>query len=489
MNLFRGGKINLLLIVHIISILIFFEGLFMLLALVVSWIDHEAEFSNLLSSVLITLLTSALFFVISWRSKTTEAGTRESLIIVCLGWVFLAFFGCLPYLSTQTIPGFINAYFESMSGFTTTGSSVITDIEALPRSILFWRSETHWIGGMGIIVLVVAIMPVLKIYGGQLFNMEASVVVEEKLSTKIRYVARNIWLIYVGLTALETIVLVFGGMSFFDSVCHSFATVATGGFSTKNASIAEFSPFIQYTIMLFMFLSGINFTLHVQTVKGKLNSAIKNKEFQLYIKIILLVGLLLTLILFFSKEITVEKAFRNSFFQVISVITATGFATDDYLIWPSHGIMLIVLLMLIGACAGSTGGGVKIIRHYINWQVIKKSLKQSLHPKAVCQIKYGNRLLNQKQLSAISNFILLYFGILAFCTLIMISLGNDWATSFGSVITTMGGIGPGFGLVGPTSNFSMLSDASKILLSFTMLIGRLEIFPVLTLFTGWFWES
>ena len=489
MNLHKRSKVNILLVIHIISFIIFFEGLFMVIALLISWLYHEQEIFRLLYSVLVTLGSGALMYAISWNSRHAEPGNRESLVIVTIGWLFLAFFGSLPYLFTQTIPGFINAYFESMSGFTTTGSSVLSDIEALPKSILFWRSETHWIGGMGIIVLVVAIMPLLKMYGGQLFNLEASVVVEEKFSTKIRYVARNIWMIYVGLTLVETVLLVFGGMSLFDGVCHSFATVATGGFSTKNTSIAEFSPYIQYVITIFMLLSGINFVLHVLTIKGKFRTVIKNKELQFYLAIILLVGAILTVILYFSNEIPFEKAFRDSYFQVVSVITATGFATDDYLLWPNQGIMMIVLLMLIGACAGSTGGGVKVIRHYINWQVIKKNLKQTIHPNAVCNVKYNNRILTTRQVTAVSNFILLYYTIVAVGTIAMIALGNDWGTSFGSVLTTMGGIGPGFGLVGPASNFGMLSDASKILLSFTMLLGRLEIFSVLTLFTSWFWRT
>lgn len=489
MNLRSRSKVNILLVIHIIAIIIFFEGLFMLLSLFISWFDHEQESLYLLYAILTTLGAALFLYGISWGSRYAEPGTRESLVIVTFGWVFLAFFGSLPYLFTNTIPDFANAYFESMSGFTTTGSSILNDIEALPRSILFWRSETHWIGGMGIIVLVVAIMPLLKMYGGQLFNLEASVVIEEKFSTKIRYVARNIWMIYVGLTLVETILLTLGGMNLFDSICHSFATVATGGFSTKNTSITDYSPYIQYVIILFMLLSGINFVLHVLTVQGKYKKALKNNELRFYLKIVFFVGSILTLILFFSKEISFEKAFRDSFFQVISVITATGFATDDYLLWPNQGIMLIVLLMLIGACAGSTGGGVKVIRHYINWQVIKKSVRQTISPNAVYNIRYNNRILTSKQVAAVSNFILLYYGILILGTTAMIGLGNDWPTSFGSIITTMGGIGPGFGKVGPASNFSMLSDASKYLLSFTMLLGRLEIFPVLTLFTTWFWKT
>ncbi len=489
MNFLKQHKINIPIILHVVSIIVLFEGIFMVPALLVSWFQHEAVVSDLLNSILATFAISGLLYVVTWKSRFAEPGIRESLVIASMGWVFLALFGSFPYLFTNSIPRFVDAYFESMSGFTTTGSSILTDIEALPKSILLWRSETHWIGGMGIIVLVIAIMPFLKISGLQLFSSEASVVVDEKVSTKVRYVARSVWMIYVGLTVIEAILLMFGGMPLFDSICHSFATVATGGFSTKNTSITDYSPYIQYVIMVFMALSGINFALHVLILRGKHKTAFRNQELRLYLKIILAVGFLITLILYFNHNITFEKAFRDSFFQVISVITATGFATADYLIWPVQGIILIAFLMLIGACAGSTGGGVKVIRHVINLQYLKQSLKRIIHPNAVCNIKYNNQNLNSSQVSSVMTFILIYYGIVIVGTFTLVALGSDWGTSFGSILTTMGGIGPGFGTVGPASNFALLSDPAKYILSVSMLIGRLEIFPVLTLFTSWFWRT
>ncbi len=489
MNSLRQRKINFVIIIHIISIIVLFEGIFMLPTLGVSLFYQEHIFNDLLESILSTWLIGGVLYMLTWKYRFAEPGVHESLIIASMGWVFLALFGSFPYLFTGSIPHFVDAYFESMSGFTTTGSSILTDIEALPRSILLWRSLTHWIGGMGIIVLVIAIMPFLKINGLQLFSSEASVVVDEKISTKIRYVARNIWLIYVGFTIVETLLLTIGGMHLFDSVCHSFATVATGGFSTKNTSIADYSPYIQYVIIVFMALSGINFSLHVLSMQGKIQTAFKNQELHLYLKIIVFVGLVLTFILFYSQPISFEKAFRDSFFQVVSVLTATGFATTDYLIWPIQGIMLIALLMLIGASAGSTGGGVKVIRHVINFQYIKQSAKRILHPNAIFNIRYNNQILANSHVNSVMTFILIYYGIVVMGTFAMVGIGNDWGTSFGSVLTTMGGIGPGFGKVGPASNFAMISDSSKYLLSFFMLLGRLEIFPILTLFTNWFWRT
>ncbi len=485
----KHRKINIFIISHIISIIILFEGLFMLPALLISLIYKENISGDFMRSILLTLCIGAVLNITTRKYRFAEPGVRESLVIASFGWVILALFGAFPYLATGSIPHFVDAYFESMSGFTTTGSSILTDIEALPKSILFWRSLTHWIGGMGIIVLVIAIMPFLKITGMQLFSSEASVVVEEKISTKVRYVARNIWMIYVGFTIVETILLLFGGMPLFDSICHSFATVATGGFSTKNTSIADYSPYIQYVIIIFMALSGINFTLHVLGLRGRIKQAIKNQELHLYLKVIIGVGFILTFILYNSQQITFEKAFRDSFFQVVSVITATGFATADYLIWPIQGIILMAFLMLVGACAGSTGGGVKVIRHVINLQYLRNSIRRVLHPNAVFNVRYNNKVLNTGQVASVMNFIIIYYGVVVAGTFIMMLLGNNWSTSFGSILTTMGGIGPGFGLVGPASNFSMLTDSSKYLLSFSMLLGRLEIFPVLSLFTNWFWRT
>ena len=489
MNSSRQRKINLVIIIHIISIIVLFEGIFMLPTLGVSLYYHEHIFYDLLKSILSTWLIGIVLYLLTWKYRFAEPGVHESLIIASMGWVFLALFGSFPYLFTSSIPHFVDAYFESMSGFTTTGSSILTDIEVLPKSILLWRSLTHWIGGMGIIVLVIAIMPFLKINGLQLFSSEASVVVDEKISTKIRYVARNIWLIYVSFTVVETFLLTIGGMPLFDSVCHSFATVATGGFSTKNTSIADYSPYIQYVIIVFMALSGINFSLHVLSLQGKIKTAFKNQELHLYLKIIVFVGLVLTFILFFNQPISFEKAFRDSFFQVVSVLTATGFATADYIIWPIQGIMLIAFLMMIGASAGSTGGGVKVIRHVINLQYVKQSVKRILHPNAIFNIRYNRQILTNSHVNSVMTFILIYYGIVVMGTFAMVGIGNDWATSFGSVLTTMGGIGPGFGKVGPASNFAMISDSSKYLLSFFMLVGRLEIFPILTLFTHWFWRT
>jgi len=482
------AKINPTLILHFVSIVIAFESLFMFLAVLVSSIYRETITFQLFSTAFALFIVGILINVLTKHKRKVEPTRAESFFIVSISWFVLGLIGTIPYLVTRSIPNFTNAFFESISGFTTTGSSILSDIEALPKSILFWRAETHWIGGMGIIVLVVAIMPFLNINGINLFYSEASSVSDEKITTKIRYAARNLWLVYVGLTILEILFLSIGKMPFFDSVCHSFATIATGGFSTKNDSIAGYSPYIQYIITLFMLLSGINFTLHVLLLKGNYKSVIKNEELHLYLGVILVVALSITGLLYFEKDYGFEQAFRDSIFQVVSIITATGFATADYLQWPLQAMYLIAILMLIGASSGSTGGGVKVIRHVIAMKKIRHSFKNLIKPNAISVIRYNGNAVNPDYVSGVLAFIILYYAILAVGTLVMMIFGQDAATSFGATATCMGGIGPGFGTVGPVSNFLHLPGIAKYFLTLLMVIGRLEIYSVLILFTRSFWR-
>ena len=482
-------KINIALILHIISIVITFESLFMLFAVIVSFIYKESVSTDLSHTFMITFVLGIALNLLTKRQRQVEPSLRESFIIVTLAWVVMALVGTLPYLLTGSIPNFTNAFFESISGFTTTGSSILADIEALPKSVLFWRAETHWIGGMGIIVLVVAIMPFLKINGIYLFYSEVSSVATEKVSTRIRKVARRLWLIYMGLTFAETIILWIGGMSLFDAICHSFATIATGGFSTKNDSLASFSPFIQYTVTFFMLLSGINFVVHVFWLRGDFKTALKNEELRLYLKIILVAGTIITLSLFFHhQDMGFEPAFRHAFFQVVSIITATGFATADYLQWPLQSIGIIAILMLIGASSGSTGGGVKVIRHLVVFKRIRTLYKEYFSSSTVVRVvHYNKNVVRPELINRVFTFVLFYYLILIIGTMIMMLWTNDLKTSFGAVATSMAGIGPGFGTVGPVSNFLHLPDGAKYFLTALMVIGRLEIYSVLVLFTPSFW--
>jgi trk system potassium uptake protein TrkH len=490
LSFMKISKISLPLIFHFVSLVVTFESLFMLLAVFVSFIYRETIAPTFFYTFIGTMLFGIGLNVLTRKQRYIEPSKRESFIIVSLGWVIMGLVGTLPYLTTGSIPQFTNAFFESISGFTTTGSSILADIEALPKSILFWRAETHWIGGMGIIVLVIAIMPFLKINGIYLFYSEISSVANEKVSTRIKTIARNLWLIYMGLTFVEIILLWFGGMPLFDSVCHSFATVATGGFSTKNDSIAGYSPFIQYTIAFFMLLSGINFTVHFKLLKGRFTSASKNEELRLYLKIIFVVGAIITLLLFFQqRELGFEPAFRSSFFQVISIITATGFATADYLQWPIQAIILIGILMLIGASSGSTGGGVKVIRHLIAYKQIKQSIKDIIYPNTIKVIRYNGNLIKAEFVQNILTFIFFYYLIVVVGTFTMMYWTKDLATSFGAVATSMAGIGPGFGSVGPVSNFLHLPVGAKYFLTLLMVVGRLEVYSLLVIFTPAFWRD
>ncbi len=481
-------KTDYFIILHFISIVMVFESLLIVFPIIVSLIYRESTSLQLFLSSIVILVPGLLLNVFTRKFRNTEPGRKESIIIVSIGWFILGFFGTFPYLFTGTIPGFTNAFFESISGFTTTGSSILADIEILPKSILFWRAETHWIGGMGIIVLVVAVMPFLHISGMYLYQSETSSAAEERIAVRIKNVARNLWMVYLGITVTEIILLTIGKMSLFDSICHSFATVATGGFSTKNASIAGFSPYIQYIVMLFMLLSGINFAVHVLMLKRDFRKALSNEELRLYLGIIIIIGLIITFILYLENNISFEKAFRDSFFQVISILTATGFATADYLSWPIQAIFLIAMLMLIGASAGSTGGGIKVIRHLISFKRIKQSLQNIIYPNSVISIRYNGNSVEQKHVSSIMAFIFLYFTILLLSTIVLLITGLDMPTSFGAAATCMAGIGPGFGEVGPVGNFLEIPGISKYFLTFLMVLGRLELYSILVIFTRSFWR-
>ncbi len=482
-------KINILLVFRYISIVLVAEGLFIGAVALFSFLNSESVSYLMAVSAAGTLLTGLTGRYLTRWQKHQEPGKRDVTLIVSLGWIFLGTFGAVPFLLTGSIPHFADAFFESISGFTTTGASIIRDIEILPSGILLWRSLTHWIGGIGIIVLVIAVLPSTGTSSMSLFSSEASVVVEERMHARVRYVARTFGFIYVSLTVMEVISLCIAGMPLFDSVCHSFGTIATGGFGTKNTSIAAYSPAIHYIIAIFMMLAGMNFTLHFFAAKREFRKIWKNEEWQAYIFIILGVSLILTLVLILKMNYPLEKAFRNSFFQVSSIITATGFVTDNYLLWPIYGKMFIFLLMLIGASAGSTGGGVKVIRHVIAFKKIRSMFFELFHPKAVHPIRYNGKVIENSMVSSVIVFIIFYYAITAAGMGILMLMGIDRASSLGGVITCMGGIGPGFGTVGPVDNFAHLPDGAKYLLSLHMVIGRLEIYPVIILLTRWFWKD
>lgn len=458
------------------------------LACIIVAIYYDENIMPFVFSSSISFFLGIILLLISFRNHNdNNLHIKEAYITVIISWFLLGLIGSLPYIYSKSIPSFVNAFFESVSGFTTTGSSILTDIEILPYSILFWRSLTHWIGGIGIIVLVIVIMPTLKIGSYNLFTMESSL--QEKIKPKIKSIGRRLLLIYVLLTFLEVVFLLLGKMSLFESVCHSFGTIATGGFSPKNDSIASYSPYIQYIIMIFMLLAGTNFIIHFYLYTKNFKKIKENEELKFYLSVVFVIGIIITcsLIIFTNKSI--EESFRESFFQVISIITCTGFATADYLQWPVFAWTIIFFAMFLGGSTGSTAGGIKMVRHLILFKNIRLMLKKAINPNAIFAIRLNHNTLPNKTNNSILTFISLYLIIFVIGTFLLVCMGIDLKSAGGSVATCMAGIGPGIGSVGPVSNFAHLPDLAKILLTFLMIIGRLEIYTVLVLFSRSFWKK
>ncbi len=428
-----------------------------------------------------------LYFYSKSRDEKISLQRKEAYLTVTLSWLLISLISCIPYILSGAIPSFTNAFFESVSGFTTTGSSILTEIESLPKSILFWRSLTHWIGGIGIIVLVIIIMPKLQIGGYHLFTLESSF--QEKIQPKIKSVGNRLLLIYIVLTLAEIFLLLLGGMNLFESTCHAFGTIATGGFSPKNSSIGEYSPYIQYVLMFFMLLSGTNFVIHYYLFKREFKKINENEEFKFFLGITFIIGIVITTILYLKMDKTIEESFRESFFQVISIITCTGYATADYMQWPVVAWMIIFFAMFLGGSTGSTSGGIKMARHLVVFKNYSMYFRRFNTPHAIFSFRLNKKSISDETNSSILTFISLYFMIFVAGSLTLILMGLNAKDASSSVATCMAGIGPGLGSVGPASNFAHLPEAAKYVLSFLMLIGRLEIYTILILFTPNFWKK
>ncbi|MBN2520629.1 MAG: TrkH family potassium uptake protein [Bacteroidales bacterium] len=477
--------INFRIIFNVIGRILLIISAALIVNIVIALIYSE-NFLPFLYAGIITLVVGVVFYYSTGRQDEDEVIHRkDAYLSVALSWLFIGLFGCLPYLFSGAIPSFINAFFESVSGFTTTGSSILTDIEVLPKSVLFWRSLTHWIGGIGIIVLVIIIMPSLQMGGYNMFTLESSL--QEKIQPKIKAVGNRLLIIYVGLTVAEVILLLAGKMSLYESVCHAFGTVATGGFSPKNTSIAGYSPYIQYVVMIFMALAGTNFIIHYYVLKRDIKKIKENEELKFYLLIVIVIGLIVTAALFFKMHKPIEESFREGYFQVISIITCTGFATADYLYWPEFAIVILFFAMFLGGSTGSTAGGIKMARHLVLLKNIQRIFRQLLSRNAVLPIRLNNNIIADETNGSILTFILIYVLIFISGTIIMLLLNVDIKTASSSVATCMAGIGPGIGTVGPVGNFAQIPDTGKLVLSFLMILGRLEIFTVLVLFSKNFW--
>ncbi|MBN2519531.1 MAG: TrkH family potassium uptake protein [Bacteroidales bacterium] len=481
--------INWRVILHILGILLFGEAFFILLSACISFLYSENnEGINILLSSAVTAVSGAILYLLSNKPQY-QIGKREGYIIVSFAWIIFSIFGCLPFLFTESIPSFTNAFFETASGFTTTGASILNDIESLPHGVLFWRSLTQWLGGMGIIVLSIAILPILGIGGMELFVAEVPGLTPDKLHPRITDTAKRLWIIYIIYTLAETILLMFGGMNLFDAVNHSFTTMATGGYSTKQDSIAYFnSPYIDYIITLFMFLAGTNFTLSYFALKLNFKKIFTNEEFRYYTGFILIFSILIALGIYLSNNYSFGEAFRISIFQVVSIITTTGYITSDYLQWIPVLTILIFALMFFGGSAGSTGGGIKIVRIVLMLKTSYLELKRLLHPNAVIPVKFNNKSIPPQIISVVMAFIAFYVFTMVLSTIIMASLGLDFESAIGSSATCLGNIGPGIGSVGPVFNFNHVPIAGKWFLSFLMILGRLELFTMLVMFTPAFWK-
>ena len=474
----------------------------MLLSTIISLAyDDGVAFEIFLSGITVAL--SGAILMINTRNHKKELNKREGYLVVAFGWLVMAFSGTLPYLLTNSMDSFTDAFFETMSGYTTTGATILNDIEILPESVLFWRSMTQWIGGMGIIVLAIAILPLLGIGGMQLFAAEAPGPNNDKLHPRITDTAKRLWLIYFGYTVIETLLLKLAGMTFFDAINHSLSTMASGGFSTKNASLAHWNdkPIIQYIVITFMFLAGTNFVLSYFAFKGRIQKIIKDEEFKLYFKFIAIFTIIAALVIYFYADVSQssidhpmvlgesESAFRHALFQVLAIVTTTGFVSADYTLWTPFLTVFFFGLMFLGGSAGSTSGGVKVVRHLILIKNGFLEFKRALHPNAVLPLRYNGKSISGDIVFNILGFFILYMLLFITGALVFSMFNIDFKSSVGLSASSLGNVGPALGDFGPVNNYAALPNLAKWWSSFLMLVGRLELFTVLIILTPFFWRK
>jgi trk system potassium uptake protein len=478
--------INIKTLLNITGLIFIIVGGAFLTCIPVALIYSEPVQPFIVSSAILLIPGFILFRYL--RSTTQQnISVREGYLGVTLAWITLSLAGVLPYILSGTIPGFVNSFFETVSGFTTTGASILTDVEIMPKSILFWRSLTHWIGGVGIILLVIIILPTLKVGGYNLFSLESSM--KEKILPKTKSIAFRVLLIYLALTLAEIILLTAGGMNIFDSVCHSFGTIATGGFSTKNTSLSLYSPYIQYITAIFMFLAATSYVVFYYIVKRNFKKVKANEELWFFIFFTASCVVFVTLLLYFFTNRSLELSFRHSLFQVVSQISCTGFATTNYMLWPQAAWFFMFLIMFAGGSTGSTSGGIKMARHLILFKNLKNSIKKVGHQNAVIPIRLNGKIVPDNVNGMILGFIFLYFLIFLIGTFIMVLSGVSPLESAGASATSMAGIGPGLGRSGNMGNYAHFNSIAKLTMASLMLIGRLEIFTVLSLFSRSFWKN
>jgi len=481
--------LNIPSVLHILGFMILILGLMMFIPLGISLFYKDGSSIGIFTALIISILCGFLMFRFFKHKK--ELSLRDGFLIVGSGWFLMAMFGALPFFLSGAILSFTDCFFEAMSGFTTTGATILNDIEDIPKALLFWRAFTHWIGGMGIIVLSLAILPFLGVGGMQLFKAEVPGPTADKLTPRVTETARILWIVYVGITLLEVILLVLGGMTLFDAFCHAFATMATGGFSTRNASIGAYnSAYFDYVITFFMFAAGVNFALHYKFIIKKLDAHWKDFEFRTYLYIIIGAAAVITgSNLLGGVYKNFSESIRHGLFQSVSIGTTTGFGTADYETWTPVAQILLFMLMFIGGSAGSTGGGMKVVRLIIVVKHTFTELKKLIHPKAIIPMRVGNRVIPKEVALSVLGFFLLYILLFALVSFIMALMGVDLLTSAGAAASCLGNIGPGLGKVGPTDNFAWIPAPGKWILAITMMVGRLEIYTVLVIFTKGLWSK
>ncbi len=477
---------NYRMILNILGWVLKFEAAVMLLPLSCSLIYMEKTAICFVICILICFLFGMLLTKIKPKTKTMFS--KEGFTTVALSWIVISIFGALPFVISSSIPNFVDALFETVSGFTTTGASILSDVESLPKGILFWRSFTHWIGGMGVLVFLVAILPLSGGNNMYLLKAESPGPSVSKLVPKIRSTAKILYSIYSVMTLVEIIILLFGGMDLFEAMTISFGTAGTGGFAVRNSSLADYSSFIQNTVTTFMILFGVNFSLYYLILVKKFKEAFQSEEFRTYILIIVVATLMICLNSYPLFD-DLGNALKHSAFQVASIMTTTGFATDDFNRWPEFSKGILVILMMIGACAGSTGGGIKVSRLIIALKTVAKELILTAHPKSTRKITLDRRVVEHETIRSINVFIMAYAFIFVVSTLIIAIDDFNFTTNFTAVAATINNIGPGLEAVGPVENFNGFSYLSKVVLTFDMLIGRLEIFPMLMLFSPYTWKK
>lgn len=480
---------NSLLVLRILGVLLICEAVALFPSIFVAMLYGEDTILAYIFSILITATAGCLLFLFKVKDNTVRY--KEGFAIVTLGWLLVSIFGALPFLFIGTFSSFIDAFFEAVSGFTTTGATVIPNIEVVPFSLLFWRSFTHWLGGMGILVLALAIQPALGVGTFQIFKAESPGPILSKLTPRVSDTAKILYITYLVITLLEILLLAVGGMPLFDSIVHTFGTLGTGGYSIKNLSIGAYNNvYYELVITIFMIAAGVNFSLYYLTFKKKnLADFLKNTEFRVYLSIIAVYIIVITLNIHGKIFGTMLESLRYASFQVASIITTTGYATTDFDLWPDLSRALLVSLMFIGACAGSTGGAMKVIRIYLVFKYVQREINKLIHPRAVKAININNVPVQENVLSGVMAFTVLYVIIFIAATLLITTQKVDLVSSAAAVAATFGNIGPGLGLAGPGGTYATFSVFSKMIFSFCMILGRLEIFTVISLLFPEFWRK